>query len=418
MSPTQQRPVVNTRLEFRQAKLPLSCVRVEKSLALPLLERPWLCVASLVLTWALAAPQAIGLEHVSFSRDGKNKNVSGRILVEAQDGGLLFETPEQVIWMIMPDEIQERNTDDTKFELADREQLTATTLRDLPPGFRVHNTAHYVICYNTSKAYAQWCGALYERLYRAFYTFWKGRGIKLEETAPLVAVVFRDKAAYRNYSQPELGDATDSIIGYYSLKSNRIVSYDLTGIERLRAPGDRTGTMAHISQMLQRPAAERTVATIIHEATHQLAFNSGLQRRFADNPLWLSEGLAIYFESPDLKSRKGWRRIGAVNQFRLRQMRQYLSRRPEGSLTSLLVDDTRFRDPRQADTAYAESWSLCYHLIRTRPKEFREYLERIGQKPPLGESDPETRLREFETTFRESVSSLDEEFVDAIQQWR
>ena len=30
---------------------------------------------------------------------------------------------------------------------------------------------------------------------------------------------------------------------------------------------------------------ERTVATIIHEATHQLAFNSGLQVRFADNPL-------------------------------------------------------------------------------------------------------------------------------------
>ena len=107
-------------------------------------------------------------------------------------------------------------------------------------------------------------------------------------------MVFRDKAGYRDYSQPELGEATNSIIGYYSLKSNRIVSYDLTGLEQLRASGDRTGTMAHISQMLRRPQAERTVATIIHEATHQIAFNSGLQRRFADNPLWLSEGLAIY----------------------------------------------------------------------------------------------------------------------------
>ena len=40
------------------------------------------------------------------------------------------------------------------------------------------------------------------------------------------------------------------------------------------------------------PDWERNVATIIHEATHQLAYNSGMQRRYADNPMWVSEGLA------------------------------------------------------------------------------------------------------------------------------
>ena len=239
----------------------------------------------------LLAQSSFALDHVSFYNTGKQHQVSGRILVEAQDGGLLLEGRDRIIWTIQPDEIISRRNDETEFIPLSKSELAKQLLSELPDGFRIHETANYLICYNTSKAYAQWCGSLYEQLHRAFYTFWKGKGIKLTESGPLVAVVFRDRASYRQYSQRELGDAVDSIIGFYSLTTNRITSYDLTGIESLRRPGDRTGTMKHISRMLVRPEAERTVATIIHEATHQLAFNSGLQTRFADNPLWLSEGL-------------------------------------------------------------------------------------------------------------------------------
>ena len=99
-------------------------------------------------------------------------------------------------------------------------------------------------------------------------------------------------------------------------------------------------------------------------------------------------------------------------------MRSYLQKRPAGSLTSLIVDDQRFRDSRLVDHAYAESWSLCYHLIRTRPKEFKAYLEKIGQKPPLEPTDPAVRLAEFKAAFGDDVGLLDKEFVKAIQQWR
>ncbi|MCP4194874.1 MAG: DUF1570 domain-containing protein [Planctomycetaceae bacterium] len=377
-----------------------------------------LVLFALFFLLGLPAWPIYALETVTINRAGIQHVLSGRILVEAQDGGLLLETQDQIIWVIQPDEIESRQHDEREFQPAKRTELTATLLKELPPGFRIHETAHYSICYNTSKAYAQWCGALYERLYRSFYTFWKSRGLKLEPAGPLVAVVFRDKAAFRAYGQAELGEASDSIIGFYSLKTNRITSYDLTGIEALRAPTDRSGSLSQISRMLTRPAAERTVATVIHEATHQLAFNSGLQTRFADNPLWLSEGLAIYFESPDLKSRKGWRRIGAVNHFRLGQMRSYLQRRPQGSLASLLTDDQRFRDARQADDAYAEAWSLCYHLIRSRPDQFKDYLEKISAKQPLGVDPPQVRLSEFESAFGENVSKMDAEFIRAIPQWR
>ena len=80
---------------------------------------------------------------------------------------------------------------------------------------------------------------------------------------------------------------------------------------------------AHINQVLSQPAAERTVATIVHEATHQLAYNTGLQTRYAGNPMWVSEGIAVYFETPDLDSARGWRYIGAINRLHLNHFREY-----------------------------------------------------------------------------------------------
>ena len=42
------------------------------------------------------------------------------------------------------------------------------------------------------------------------------------------------------------------------------------------------------------------VATIIHEATHQLAANTGLMPRKVRRPTWAAEGLATYFESAEI----------------------------------------------------------------------------------------------------------------------
>ena len=83
-----------------------------------------------------------------------------------------------------------------------------------------------------------------------------------------------------------------------------------------------------IARTLSQPEAAKTVATIVHEATHQIAFICGLHRRYADIPLWVSEGVAVYFETPDLGSSKGWSTIGAVNRARLLTFRAYSQRRP------------------------------------------------------------------------------------------
>ncbi|HUG66447.1 MAG TPA: DUF1570 domain-containing protein [Pirellulaceae bacterium] len=368
----------------------------------------------LVLTtcvfFTLAGVTARAIEHVSLERDGKSIHVDGKIVVEAADGGLLLQDTRGVLWAITPDEIVHRDSDAIPFTPADHEEMSELLLKEFPDGFRIHKTAHYLVCYNTSPAYAEWCGALYERLFLAFNTYWKNRGFKLHEPEmPLVALVFDNQRSYAAYASPELGAATSKIIGYYSLRSNRVVMYDLTGSEV--GGGGRGSTAAHINQLLMRPGAERTVATVIHEATHQIAFNCGLQTRYADIPLWVSEGVAIYFETPDLRSSKGWRNIGGVNHVRLQEFGRYLRNRPADSLVTLISNDDRFRDPRTASDAYAEAWSLNYFLIRKHLQEYLEYMQVLSEKLPLRYDEPEDRLAQFKAAFGDDLEKLNTEFL-------
>lgn len=188
-------------------------------------------------------------------------------------------------------------------------------------------------------------------------------------------------------------------------------TYDLTGIESLnRFYNGRGGSGTRISRILMQPEAQRTVATIVHEATHQIAFNCGLHTRYSDCPVWFSEGIAVYFETPDLRSTKGWRGIGAVNGPRLVRFQQYMRNRPADSLRTLVADDKRFRDPQQSLDAYAEAWSLTYYMIRRHPQQYIAYLKQLSHKKPLLQDGPETRLKEFERAFGD-LKSLDTEFL-------
>jgi hypothetical protein len=377
-----------------------------------------LALLFIAISW-LAATKVDALDYIELKRDDRQLSCVGRCLVEAQDGGLLVEQQDGVLWRITPDELVSRRTDDAPFEYFSPEELSQRLMEDLPEGFEIHKTQRFYICHNTTRAYATWCGALFERLYAAFTNYWERKGFEIEEPAlPLVAVVFADKASYAAYSRDELGELANSIIGYYSLRTNRMMTYDLTGSTASQQEDAlRRGSPAQINRLLNSPEAERTVATIIHEATHQIAFNCGLHQRYGDVPLWVGEGIAVYFETPDLKSRKGWRTIGSVNQVRLSQFKRYLPRRPPESLRSLIITDQRLRDPRQAEDAYAEAWALNYFLLRKHSKTYLSYLELLSKKEPLLWDEPETRLQEFTEAFGD-LSKLDREFVRYMEEVR
>lgn len=372
-----------------------------------------LCIALSVLCLIWAGP-ARGLEHVSLRHEGKQVRVEGRLIVEARDGGVLVLARDGVIWAVEPKDVIGRTRDETPFEPLSADELSKQLFSELPQGFSVHRTPHYLILYSTSKEYAQWCASLFERLYAAFVNFWTRRGFKLSEPEfPLVAIIFADQQSYVEHARKEVGESAKSMIGYFSLQTNRMTLGDLTGAAWLGGR-KRGSASAQVARILAQPEAERMVATIVHEATHQIAFNCGLHTRFSDCPLWFSEGIAIYFETPDVKNVKGWGTVGLVNRPRLAQFRDYLARRPADSLATLLTDDKRFRNTQTGLDAYSEAWALTYYLMRRRPKEYVAYLRTLSAKKPLVWDDAATRLREFTQAFGDDLQKLDADFTQYI----
>jgi hypothetical protein len=323
--------------------------------------------------------------------------VAGRVVVEAVDGSLLLAHDDDRYELFGPGEITTRAPVPGIPPEAARD-LGQQVIATLPAGFDLLVTRHYVICFNTSRDYAKWCAALFERLHEAFGTYWSRAGIAVNEPPrPLVVVVFADRGGYEAHAAADLGEAAGRVVGYYNLLDNRVTTYDLTGTAALTAARGRPSGRASLD-LLATPAAAGMVATIVHEATHQLAFNRGLHQRLAPVPLWVSEGVATYFETPDLESVRGWRGIGGINRPRLDH---FLATYRPGTVAAILADDERFRQPDAALDAYAAAWAVTHHLLQTRKQAFIGYLRVLAAKPPLADDSPETRLREFRAAFGE-----------------
>jgi hypothetical protein len=217
-----------------------------------------------------------------------------------------------------------------------------------------------------------------------------------------------------NYATQEFQGA-ENTIGYYHQATNRLASFDLTGIEDMLPAGASVAREELINQILSRPQAERTVATIVHEACHQIAFNSGLQTRLGDNPLWFSEGLATFFESPDLNTQNGWGGIGKVNWHNFQNLKRYLPVRPKDSLEQLLLDDNRLRSGDTMTNGYAEAWGLTYFLIKSKPKQFAAYIKILRERMPGNQSTPKERIEIFQRCFGDDLGKTDKEFLRFLQ---
>lgn len=374
-------------------------------------------VLSLAIVACLLASPCLALEHVSFRQDGREHKVSGKLLLTAQDGGLMLLGRDGAIWAVQPDEILERTSDTTPFEPFSAEELSKRLLEELPEGFDVYRTNHYLIAFNTSREYAQWCGSLFERLYSGFTNYWEKRGFPVVEPEfPLVAIVFRNREQYVRHARAEVGEAVDSVIGYYSMKSNHMTMFDLSGTSSAATQG-RGSISVQIQRILSQPGAAWNVATIVHEAAHQIAFNCGLHARFSDCPRWFSEGIAMFFETPDLSSPRGWAGIGTVNRVRIERFRKLLPGRPSNSLVSLLSEDKRFLEAATSLDAYAEAWALTYFLAKQYPRQYLSYTKMLSAKKPMLWDDPQTRLQEFREAFGEP-EAIDREFLRFMSRQR
>lgn len=329
-------------------------------------------------------------------RDGET--VTGSVVVEAQDGGVLLEHDDGRYEILQPERLAGPPEPAPAAEPDTPQALGRRLLAQLPAGFDVHVTKHYVVCFDTSRDYAKWCTAVFERLHDAFGTFWTRAGLEVHDPPrPLVVVIFADRQRYEAHAAADLGAAASRVVGYYDMMSNRVTTYDLTGSDALANGRPRAAGAAGLA-ILSSPAAAGLVSTLVHEATHQLAFNSGLHQRLAPVPLWVSEGIATAFETPDLRNNRGWKGVGEVNRPRLEQ---FLAGQRPGVIAAIIADDDLFRQPDTALDAYAAAWALTHHLLHSRKAQFAAYLRGLADKRPLADDSPAARRKAFRDAFGE-----------------
>jgi hypothetical protein len=348
-------------------------------------------VVMIAIVAASAAQTAI------TTRDGRD--LLGSVVREARDGSLLLEHDNGRLELLAPKDILRRSAvADVPSPPPTPAELGRLLLADLPGGFEFLTTKHYVVCFETSREYAKWCAAVFERLHDAFGNYWRRAGLDVTDPdRPLVVVIYADKSSYEAGASGDLGGAAGRVVGYYNLLSNRITTYDLTGSDLLASERGRQPGQVGLA-ILTSPAAASLVATLVHEATHQLAYTSGMHQRLAPVPLWVSEGIATYFETPDLTNARGWRAVGVVNRPRLDH---FLKHYRPGCIEAVVRDDEAFRGPDLAGDSYATAWALCHHLLQTRKPQFVGYLQGLAMKLPLEEDTPEQRLEAFRAAFGE-----------------
>jgi len=199
--------------------------------------------------------------------------------------------------------------------------------------------------------------------------------------------------------------------------------YDLTAAHRNDRQQTPIRNLSEINQLFAQPGAGQVVATVIHEATHQIAFNCGVQQRLSDIPVWLNEGMAMYFETPDLRSKKGWRGMGEINLNRFARFRKYLQKRPDDSILSLIANadrmqgrskDAQYQSPMSLLDAYSEAWAITYYLITYHEEAFIDYLKFLSQKKPGQAESDAKKIEDFENFFGK-IELLDKKFVQRMQ---
>jgi hypothetical protein len=278
------------------------------------------------------------------------------------------------------------------YSMAEMKTLLQQEFKDR---FEISTTRHYVIVHPQGQR-DEWANR-FEDLYNRFGHYFRVRGFALQEPLyPLVAVVFRDESEYFRYAAASGTPMHPGTLGHYDPVSNRIFLFDVTA-------GKNKADWSENAE------------TIIHEATHQTAYNVGVHRRFAIQPRWLVEGLATMFEAPGVwNARYDQTQSDRINRGRLEGFRKLATgQHPPGSLALLLTSDDAFRTT--PDNAYAESWALSFYLCETQPKLFSAYLARTAERAAFSDYSAVERMADFQAVFGSDMKLFESKFLRYMQ---
>jgi hypothetical protein len=292
----------------------------------------------------------------------------------------------------------------------------------------VRASEHFVLC--GPKGHLEGIVPLLEDVYRSAQRYFSVRGFPIKKPEfPLVAVIYPSRSSFSEQCRSDHVADMPGLMGYYLPQSNRVSLFDpgdsatsaleapsivepskvFAGAEPARLPWERPREAAKFEGLATRGTLRDT---IVHETTHQVAYNTGLHPRLGETPRWVVEGLATLFEAPGV--REGGSKSGPIAQ-RINRER-YLrfgsfakSRRPARSLRAFIGQDEMLQQATL--DFYCQAWALTFYLVESRPADYARYLKRLSEHDPLKECTPKDRMKDFETSFSTEIDRVEVDFL-------
>lgn len=358
----------------------------------------------------------------------------GRVTAH-DDTQLWLQEQDGQLHLLEKRNIQEFKKRTESFRPVSITEMRALLRKDLGSQYEVIGTGNYLVCgqKGTTRKFAD----TFEETYRTFLQYFSVRGILPSRPEfPLVAIVFPNQTEFAAYARKDGILAGGGLAGYYIRTTNRVALFDreTTQARREPFPEDAADPFSLIAAARSNPMpilldrqpsakgdwfaamdASGTRDTIIHEVTHQMAFNTGVHNRMGQNPRWFVEGLATVFEAPGIRRRDpGNKAINRVNPERFAWFQSYRkTRRPAKYLRAFIASEDAFN--RQPLDGYAEAWALSFYLLESRPREYSAYLKKVTSREPFESSNSETRLADFQSAFGHDLTLLEATYLRYMQ---
>ena len=367
-------------------------------------------------------------------RDGKTVT-TGKLLAQDKERAMLLDRTGRLHDLTLGSVKLQTTT--SRFQPLSVMDLRNQLAREFGKDLSVGSTRHYLVLAPSGRAsdYAK----VFEEQYSTLQRYFKTRGFTLNDPPfPLVAVVFPTRKQFTEYARGDGSKTMANMQGYYSPRTNRVALFeteaksvavsaiDSSDVRRtggvsplLETPVD-FGTTRGLTPPVRRMPLFGTTetelkATMIHEATHQIAYNIGLHSRMGETPRWVVEGMATTFEPDGMRSTlAGSQPFQRINRERYLTFQNFVKsgRRSPKSLRSFIESEGLY-DSAVLDF-YAQSWALTFFLVETRPRNYAAYLKRIAARDPFAAYPAKDRLADFKETIHPDVDWLDVQFVKFI----
>lgn len=243
-------------------------------------------------------------------------------------------------------------------------------------------TEHYLVKTDIDERVCKRAGKAMEQLYRAYNTIFR-LGNKTAKKKVEV-IIFDKEEDFRKYANETSVKPREDTLGFF------------------RAHGDGS---SQIVTFKRRTDEFDTMSTLYHEATHQfITMKLGVKN---PPPLWLNEGMAVYFENSRWVKEK--LKTGFIPRERLKQLQRAIRNDEYVHLADLIKRDRDTYD----SLCYAEGWSLVYFFVKVKrgayAKRVVKYLDMLekGENPDRAFRKCFTRdLDKLEKAWKEFVLQL------------